>query len=264
MVLPDFSVNATTGADGRFAINTDPMSPFITSDARMYVVAYRRLTSVSLPWGPPFPLFAPCYRSATFEPRSLHDNEVRIYFFRRPTPDTAAIRQATVSAQVDAARASLPDVERLTATVQSAGIHVRAEGGGGTVDLDIRLKPATGPDLEDFLDHSVENIEIDLPGPDFLTTLCVDEDELRNQIRSGIADALDPFNAQIKDGVVSSVAAATGRSQEEVRSVLDNLATLTFEAIRFPVTDSVAVGPWRVDMRGIAPDPTFGFPRRLY
>jgi hypothetical protein len=126
------------------------------------------------------------------------------------------------------------------------------------------LAPDTSHDLNKFVAHKLEELDIDLPGPDFLTSLCVDEDEIEKNIRKGVAGLVGGFQGKIKAEVIDEIVAKTGQPKPVVQAFFDSTVSLTFKTVRFPVVEHKQMGPLTFDFRAVVMDPCLGFPRKLF
>jgi hypothetical protein len=255
--IPGVSVNTDADANGAFIINVPDALP---KTAHAYLLAMRLVTKL-----PPFnvPIFAPVYRSATFTVSQI-DNKVHdIFVDRTQSPDSQGFTQEQISAQV-ASIAKAQKMDSLSAFIGEHGIGVTGKGKGATVKFEIRLSPATVPDLNAFISDSVDDFDIDLPGPDWLTGLCVSKDDIKASIRGSVGNMLPGLNKQIKGATVDAMVAQTKLPKATVTAFFDTQMSMTFDQIRFPVVGQKDLGFIKVKFRNVVADPDFGFPRSLF
>jgi hypothetical protein len=99
----------------------------------------------------------------------------------------ADITQAIVNDAVAEAKSSLPaGVDRLSATITRHGLGVSGSGPGARVTFDVTLSASRSHDLAFLLGHEVENFDIDLPGPDAITSLRADQDAIEASMRTAV------------------------------------------------------------------------------
>lgn len=251
--LPNFSFKAYSGQDGSFSVDVpESLRPF-----RGRVIAYRPInSSISVPGIPPIEILSPLYRSEPFNLSNVTATKQRIFLHEITAGDADGISQAQISDEVSALASELK-LDRVTATIQSSRIKARAERKGGVVTFEIIPRPSTSSNLEELIRLEVEEVDIDLPGPDFIVGLCVSKSEIEKKIRDGIKTFARSINGDILDKI------------EEEAPGVTALATITVSRIRYPVTGSRTIKlpggqSFTVETRSIVLDPTAGVPRRLY
>ena len=102
------------------------------------------------------------------------------------------------------------------------------------------------------------DIDIDLPGPDFIVGLCVSKDDIEAQIRKGLRG----LSAKISQGLLAEFnKQAPGASA---------LATISVWRIRYVQTGVKTVNtlpgipPIVIPIYSVVPDAAFGVPKKLY
>ena len=246
---------AKTTKTGAFTISIPAGLP---QTARAYLLVYRTVGTVM---GVPVP--GPVYRSETFKLSEVKEAVQKIYVAISQAPNSAGITQAELAEPLKKARNQLK-LKSLTAFIGDGSVHVVAKKSGATAKFDIVLRPSTTHNLESLISHRVTNMDVDLPGPDWLTGLCVSEEQIEREIKSGVSGMLSGFNATIKNEVIAEISRQTGIAEVLVRAVFDQEVSLTFEKIRYPVVAEKKIGWMTVKMRAIVPDPCFGLPRKLF
>lgn len=256
--LPQSSIKATTNSSGGFQFAVPSGFPEST-DA--YLIAYQTVMTVP---GLNVPILAPVYRSATFKVGAISSAEQRIFVAPVTAPDTGGITQAQISAETKTAAKSIKDVESLTAVIKNDGIGVVAKGRGAEITFRIGLSPSTSHNLNQFVKHKIHEMDIDLPGPDWLTGLCVDEDQIEKEINQAIGKLVSGFQSKIKGEVINQIAAKSGQSTAAVKALFDSQVSLTFKGVRYPVVETKNIGPISFSFRSIVMDPCIGLPRKLF
>lgn len=135
---------------------------------------------------------------------------------------------------------------------------------GATFKFDIALKPALSQDLSQFISDEVQNFDVDLPGPDVITRLCVNEDKIKQQIKDGVDSVVTSFNGQIRSTFVKILKSSLGNKGVNVDSLFDHLISTTFQRVSFPAVSQTTIGSFTIVRRQVTADPAFGFPRVLF
>lgn len=255
--IPTVSVKTDADSVGNFSLTVPQGLP---GTAKAYLLAMRHVGDGPLN----IPIYAPVYRSEIFTLASIKDQSLTIYVAREKTPNDQGISQERISKEVKKFAAATKEVESVSAFIGKSGINVTAKGKGATVTFEIDLKPSTSHNLDSLIAHKVEDMDIDLPGPDFITGLCVDEDKIEKSIRDGVSGVVKDFNKQIKPAIIKAVAAQAGVPEAVVESLFNTHISMTFEQVRFPVVAEKKIGPITVKFRAVVPDPCFGLPRKLF
>ena len=256
-LIPNASIKDDTDTSGAFSITVPAGFP---PTAKAYLLALRQIATG--PMG--VPIYGPVYRSQTFALSTIKEQALKIYVARQKTPNNQGISQERISQEVSAFAKASKEVESASAFISSGGIDVTAKGKGATVKFEIALRPSSSHDLNAFIAHKVEDMDIDLPGPDWLTGLCVPEDEIEAAIKKGVKGVVKEFNAEIEPMVVKAVAAQAGVPEAVVANLFDTQISMTFEQIRYPVVSEKKVGGFTVKFRAVVPDACFGLPRKLF
>lgn len=256
--LPQTSLKAKTNGSGAFQFTIPGGFPEST-DA--YLIAYQTLMTVP---GLDVPILGPVYRSATFKLGAIDSEVQKIFVAPITAPESSGITSSEISAETKAAAKSIKDLDSLTATIKGDGIGVVAKGRGAEITFRIGLSPSTSHDLNQFVKHKIHDMDIDLPGPDFLTGLCVDEDDIESQIKKSITKLVASFQGEIKGQVIDQIAAASGQPEAVVKALFDSQVSLTFKQVRYPMVETKKVGPFTFQFRSIVMDPCIGLPRKLF
>jgi hypothetical protein len=260
--LPPTSLKADTDADGIFSFEV----PDAFESFRGQVVAYDETSIPSpLPNMPPIPVLNPVYRSAPFKITALPGkakgkftvmSRKAIYVLPARTPDDKGISQATLDKEVTALRKA-QKLDSLAATILSDSVRVKAKKSGGDLRFSARVRGSTAADLDRLIEVKAGEIDIDLPGPDFITGLCVDEDEIERSIRNGLKKLSAKVSKQLLDEVAKQ------------QPVLSKLVTLSVWRTRHVQTGTKTVKipgvtSQKVPVYAVVPDAAIGLPRVLY
>jgi hypothetical protein len=257
--IPNFSFKTDATAQGDFTIDVPEIVP---KTAKAYIIAFREFLP-KLP--PPFPkILFPVYRSATFTVGSLDTKTHSIFVACPPVSNENGISPDQVSQQVQQAKNSFKQLSSLSATIQNGGIHVKGEGKGATVNFDVQLKPATSFDLNEFITQDLANFDIDLPGPDIITGLCISKADIEANIASSVKGLIKTVNSQIKTTLIQAIATSQKVDPMLVTQLFNTQMSLTFHSINYPVTKEINVGGFKFQWRAIVPEPCVGFPRNLF
>ena len=201
------------------------------------------------------------YRSNRFALRDIIGLE--LYYGTQDIPNENGMTQDQIDNQIRDARGSIENVESLSASIRNKKIAVRGEGRGAEVRFDIKLSSSTGSNLDKFVKHKIENLDIDLPGPDFITGLCVNEDDIEQQISRSVRSLVSQMNSQILDEIIQLIADESGLDRRLIEIYFDNFLTMTFGNFNYPVVETRRIGIIPIRKRAIVPVPYLGFPRNI-
>ena len=240
--FPGISVKTNSASDGTFALNVH--------------VA-----------GQTIPIFEPVYRSEAFDITKYKPaGTLKMYFAPYAVPNSAGIAQSDVDTQIGAAKKSFKDISKLSASIQDGCISVSGSGRGAEIKFKINPSASTSFDLSSFIKGKVVDLDIDLPGPDFIVGICVSKDDIGKEVDKGIAGIMKEANKTIEKTLVDQVAAATGQSKTTVSALFKTTASVTFRAITYPVVEQKSIKipgfkDIKIDVRAIVPKISIGFPR---
>jgi len=261
------SFDATTGTDGSFDIKIPESFGAIapTMIKNLHVSAFNGLNIAHI--GPlPLPMPRWIYRSAPFALAKLDNQQNHNLFCFSPTlGDNDGITQEMVDKQIAPARKKI-GAQTLSGFIVDSGVHIRLERDGSTVKFDLALRPTASSNLHTFLDSTIVNLDIDRPGPDFITEICESDESIRKEyIQPGIDNVMVDFNKQVENALIHELAQAVGQPDNLVKQVFNSQATLTFEKLRFPVVKVTHLpgSTFTVKQRNIVPVPSIGFPRTV-
>jgi hypothetical protein len=250
-----FKMDSNTG--GEFSFDTgDELKKF-----RGQILAFKTTSMAPLPGMPPIPVITPIYRSAVFKFADISSREQsatkKIFIFEAVTHNDNGISQDELDDEVANLRTSLK-LDKLSATILSDRVSTTAEERGGCIKFNAYVRGATSEDLGRVMDVKAGEIDFDLPGPDFITTLCVDEDDIENQIRNGLSDLSKRISAQLlaeldkeAPGLSSQATVSVWRVRFEQTGTKKIKLPLVKKALEIPV-------------RSVVPDAAFGVPKKLF
>lgn len=260
-VIPSMSMETDTDSSGFFTFNAPALA---ATKFRGQIVAYNVSTMAAPNLGiplPPMPVFEPIYRSTPFhfsEVSPAEQAQVKdIFVYKGDTPDEMGITQAQVNAQLATLRQQL-QLDALKANILSSRISVSAQKSGGDVKFDAWVVGAIGEDLAHVIDVRVGEIDIDLPGPDFIVGLCVSKSEIEKQIRKGMAGATAQLNQPLlvaKDKMFGPLSPQVTMSVWRTRHAQTGTTTVKLPG---------GVPDMKIPTLSIVPDPAYGVPSRLY
>jgi hypothetical protein len=256
--MPPTLMKTDTDADGDFKFEINP----VFDKFRGQIVAYEQSMFTSpIPNMPPLPVLNPIYRSAPFKIASIPAQsdfaaKKRIYVFPARTPDELGVTQAALDKEVGALRKA-QKLDSLSAVILSSHVSVKAKKSGGDLRFSARVRGSTSAELDRVIEVKAGEIDIDLPGPDFITGLCVDEDEIERAIRNGLKKLSLKVSKQLLDELAKQAPA------------LGNLATVSVWRTRHVQTGTKTVKipplpPQKIPVFSVVPDAAFGVPRVLY
>jgi hypothetical protein len=265
-LVPNISVETISASDGSFTLNiSDEKLKHLTLNKQAYFVALRQVGTISI-LGQQIPIFQPVYRSAAFDITKFKGGSVNLFFAPFDVPSSSGITQAQVDAQIKAAKSKFKDLEKLSATIHEGKVSVSGSGRGANIKFNIDLSPSASFDLSRFISGKVKDMDIDLPGPDFIVGICVSKDDIEKSIEAGIAKLMKEVNAGIEKELIAQIAKGTGQSADLVKNIFKTTASVTFSKLNYPIVDHRVIkvplaGSITVDIRAVVPKLAVGFPR---
>jgi len=209
------------------------------------------------------------YRSEAFDIRKYKPPTLtKLYFVPYNVPDSAGISQTMVDEQIKAAKKKFKDIDKLSAGIQNGYINVTGSGRGATIKFKIDLSVSTSSNLSSYIKGKVDDLDIDLPGPDFIVGICVSKDDIAKDVDKGIAEIMKEANKTVETELINQVAAQTGQSKAIISSLMKTMATVTFRSLSYPVVGSKTVKvpgipAMKIDIRAVVPRLSIGLPRKL-
>ena len=255
--IPSVSVKTDANNQGEFTLEV----PDGFASSRLQLVAYEVTTVASpLPGIPPIPVLNPVYRSAIFKLGDVSPAEQAnrpIYIYKATTPSEQGISQKELDELIVDAKKQL-GLDKLRATILSNSVAVTAEKSGGVIKFSAYVRGSTSADLDRVVEIKAGEMDIDLPGPDFITGLCVDEDQIEAQIRKGLSGLSKRVSSELLHEIDK---AAPGLSSIASVSVWRTSYAKTGEKkVQMPA----GIPPVTVPVYSVVPDGAFGLPRKLY
>ena len=268
-LIPSISEETVSASDGSFSINvSDKNLQHLNMNKLAYFVALRQVGSISI-LGQNIPIFQPVYRSAPFDITKFKGDPVNLFFAPFNVANKSGISQKQVDDQIKAAKTKFKDLDKLSATIQDGKVSVSGSGRGATTKFNIDLSPSTSFDLSRFISGKVKDMDIDLPGPDFIVGICVSKDDIEKSIEDGIAKLMKQVNAGIEKELIAQIAAGTGQSASTVKDIFKTTATVTFSKLNYPVVDQKVIKvpivnqTITVNVLAVVPKLAVGFPRNI-
>jgi hypothetical protein len=257
--FPSITVKTETDQNGVFEVDCSNLPAGIPA----YLVAYRQLQVINT-FGMTVPIYGPVFRSQTFQLAKIDSTPRNIYVIQKELPNEQGIKQEKINEQIAQAKERIADIDSISAAIQENGINVVGKGQGATITFRITLSPSTSHDLDLFVTHSINDFNIDLPGPDWITYLCVNEDDIENEVRDGVRSLLKMANQQIEQNIITGIVQSTGQTELDVRNLFKTRISVTFNKIRYPIIETSKIGWITFNFRAIVPDVCLGIPKILY
>ena len=151
----------------------------------------------------------------------------------------------------------------MSASIQNGKINIT--GSGVDIKFKIDLGVSTSSNPASFIKGKVEDLDIDLPGPDFLAGICVSKDDIAKEVDKAIAEIMKEANKAIEKALVDQVAAQTGKPAAFVAALFKTTASLTFRSLTYPVIEIktikvTVVGDLKIEIHAVVPKLSIGFP----
>jgi hypothetical protein len=255
--FPSMSLKVDTNNQGVF--NFTVPDAFAKTRGRVLALSIGS-TPNPFPGMPPIPVFSPIYRSQVFNFTDVSAAEQaqvqNIFIFPAKTPTENGVSQEELNAELGALKTS-QKLDKLNATIGSHHISVSAEKSGGNLKFNANVGGSTSHDLERVIEVKAGEIDLDLPGPDFIVGLCIDEDEIEASIRKG----LSKMSAKVSETLLGEL--------DKQFPGISSQATVSVWRTRHVQTDTKAIKfPGRLDghvpVFTVVPDGALGVPRKLY
>lgn len=138
-----------------------------------------------------------CYRSSPFVPGAIDGHPRNIYVARLAIPSESGFSQAELAAVLSETRQQVADLEWITGTISPDGIALSCGGKGARASGRLVLNPDLSGDLSKILCHSIEDFQLELPGPSWLVGLVVSRDTIEADIRAGLHDLASEINKRL-------------------------------------------------------------------
>lgn len=256
--VPSMSLKADTDSQGNFNVPVpDGLAAF-----RGQVIAFQSTNMPSpFPGMPPIPILDPVYRSVVFKfsdiSAKLQNTVQHIYIFKATTPSASGISQARLDEELGGLRRTLK-LDKLRAAILSDRVSASAEKQGGAIKFDAFVRGSTSDDLGRVIEVKADNIDIDLPGPDFIVGLCVHKDDIEAQIRNGLSNLSKTISQQLLAEL------------EKNAPGVNTLATISVWRTRIVQTGTKPIKvpgtaiPLPVPVFSVVPDAAAGVPRKLF
>lgn len=255
--IPPMSLKADANSQGGFKFTV----PDALAKARARVVAYNiGSTPNPFPGLPPLPVLDPIYRSQAFKFADVSAAEQaqvqNIFIFPAKTPTEAGVSQEELNAEIGALKKA-QKLDKLRATIGSQHISVVAEKSGGDLTFRAYVSGSTSHDLERVIEVKAGEIDIDLPGPDFIVGLCVDEDEIEASIRKG----LSKMSAKVSKTLLNEL-------DKQFPGIASQATVSVWRTRHVQTGDKIIKIPGFPDVHtklfSVVPDGALGVPRKLY
>lgn len=264
--IPNMSMETDTDSQGFFKFAAPELA---ATTFRGRLVAYNVSSMAVPPIGgvalPPIPVFEPIYRSQPFKFADVSAAEQaqvqNIYAMQATTPDSEGLTQAMLNERLAGLRTSLK-LDKLSASILSNRISVTASKSGGDVKFNAFVVGSTAADLTQVIEAQVGEIDIDLPGPDFIVGLCISKDDIKSAIRKGMADTakqLSQVMITAKDNLLKQAGAGSLSSNVGLTSWRTRHPQTGTTVIKLPGIPDI-----HVPTMSVVPDAAFGLPVKLY
>jgi hypothetical protein len=232
---------ATAGSDGSFQLADPPaqveeMASFVSLLVSSGVSVFR---SAYVPIA---------------EARS-HELDMWVYVDRLPVSD--GISAGTISQLVSGH--GLPGNTTITAG-GPYGLNFSGSEGQVNMNFNIWIAPDTSPNLDDFLDLSINGYDINVGWP---TDWVESPDDVLNSIKSGIAAAGGSINAAVLNRMAEILETQDGLSSPVAREFLNNDVSVVFFGIGYPHKHSWKISNTTDETVVLTANPCIGFPRNF-
>ena len=202
------------------------------------------------------------YRSASVRPIVLDQQTQEIYLAHTAIPDESGFSQADLAGLLEQTKKQVSDLERITGTITQNGIDLNCVGKGGKASGRLVLSPDQSGNLKTILHHSIEDFQLELPGPSWLVGLLVSTEAIETSIRAGLRDLALEIDERLRLCSMELFMEQVQTTNPALDAKLASMSTLTMERLRYPVVahqSGASVGD-----RAITGDVCLGFPQTFY
>ncbi|MEO7432630.1 MAG: hemopexin repeat-containing protein [Dokdonella sp.] len=265
-LFEECSMYVSADSEGHFTFDiSDRQEALMTASTGVYVTVFQAGQNVVY-GGISIPTSEPLYRSASFRIRDQSESSpLKIYYLSSDAPRGAGVTQDMVDQQINTAKAGLPDLKKLQGTICDGYVEVHGSGSGATVDFDVLLAPSWASDLNVLVEGTPRDIDIDLPGPDFLVGLCVSKKELRGKIDAAVSQLMVKVNKDIEQTIIAAIAGQAHVDRASLERLLSTGTSTTIRRLDYLPGALRTVRFGNVDVPlptlTVVPQPTIGLPR---
>ena len=240
-LLPLWATSATVAGDGSFELAPPPGEFAALVDT----------VSLKVTAGPPV------YRSGYISLAEAQSRELDIWLYPDTLPTADGISAGAVSQVVNGQ--GLPGNTTLTAG-GPYGLNFSGSEGQVSLEFNIVVAPDTSPDLDDFLDLSINGWDINVGWP---TSWFESADDVLNKILSGIAGAGGSMNSAVLARMETILENQDGLSAQLAANFLNNDVSVTFYGVGYPNHHSWNIGDTSDRTIVLVANPCIGFPRNF-
>ena len=259
--FPPLSIKTRTNALGAYTLTIPDEHPAQLPSPRGFLLIYQPSGSVTFA-GQNVELFSLVYRSTSFDLKQGDHVAAPIFVRREAGRTDQAITQAEITTRINEIK-KRQKFDELNAQIGDQKVVVRAADRGAKATFDIELRGSSSPNLNEFIDFRVRNFALDLPGPDVITSICIDPKDVERTVRSEVLSLERSANKEILATIVKSVAQATLLPPAVVEEFFKDNATVSIPAINTP-RQSFKEGSNVGFRRSIILDVSIGVPRHLF
>jgi hypothetical protein len=176
------------------------------------------------------------YRSSPFVPRAIDECPREIYVARLAIPSESGFSQAGLAAVLSETKEQVADLDWITGTITPSGIALSCGGKGSRAAGRLVLDPNLSGDLSKILRHSIEDFQLELPGPSWLVGLVVSRDAIEASIRAGLHDLANEISKRLRLSAIALFAHQVPPTDSTASNRLVDETTLSLGRLHYTTT----------------------------
>jgi len=200
------------------------------------------------------------YRSFPFVLESIDELPRDIYVARFVLPSESGYSQAALAEALTETKKQNTDIEWIRGTITPNGIVLSCGGKGAKASGRLVLNPDLSGDLSRILRHSIEDFQLELPGPSWLVGLVVSRDAIEASIRAGLRDLASEISQQLRLNAITLFTGQVASTDSEAANRLAGEVALSVNRLHYTTTSGS--GSSKASCT-ITIEACFGFPRTL-
>lgn len=237
--LPYYSTFAKVARDGSFSVMD---SPLLLAPVYVNLIVRSGVT---------------IYRSDYMPLAFAQDTELNFWVYVDKLPIEDGISAGTISQVV--AGQGLPDNTTITAG-GPYGLNFSGSTGQVSLNFNIWIAPDTSPNLNNFLDLSINGWDINVGWPE---SWFESADDVLNKIKSSIAGAGSSANQAVLKRMEGILESQEGLDEKSASDFLKNEVVVTFSGIVYPKKYSWGIGDTSNKTIVLVANPCIGYPRAV-
>jgi hypothetical protein len=195
-----------------------------------------------------------------FVPGAIDELHRDLYVARLVLPSESGFSQAELAAVLSETRQQVADLEWIKGTITPDGIDLSCGGKGARASGRLVLNPDLSGDLSRIVRHSIEDFQLELPGPSWLVGLILSRDAVETDIRAGLQDLASEINNRLRCSAFALLTSQIPSTDSDAAKRLASDTTLSVSRLLY--TNTSGSGSFKVSYT-LTGEVCLGFPRTL-